>query len=67
MSDACKACRALFETLQAMGKDVELGCEWCSANDADSIQIGMEDENGHETLISVDWAAIEGGDADGVR
>ena len=67
MSDACNACRALYDKLLAEGKDIDLGCEWCSAQDADSIQIGMEDENGHETLISVDWAAIEGGDADGVR
>ncbi len=66
MSDACKACRELYAKLQAEGKDIELGCEWCSAKDADSIQIGMEDENGHETFISVDWAVIDGGDADGV-
>lgn len=67
MSDACVACRALFEKLQAEGKDIVLGCEWCSAQDADSIHIGLQDEDGHETLLSVDWADLEGGDTDGVR
>lgn len=69
MSDACAACRDLFEKLQAEGRDVDLGCEWCSAKDVDSIQIGLQDEDGHETIMSVDWAVLysKGGDADGVR
>lgn len=67
MSDACKACRKLFENLRLEGNDVELGCEWCGATDADSLQFGISDENGHEIIMSVNWADIEGGDADGVR
>ena len=66
MSDACVACRKLYNNLRLEGNDVDLGCEWCSAQTADSVQIGLLDENGHETIISVELPDIEGGDADGV-
>ena len=62
MNDACKACRERFEWLQEQGHDVELGCEYCFAETADSIQVGAVDSKGHEVLVSIDF----GGDGRGV-